>query len=43
MRFAYEHVMFEQDWARWSLAAWLARHLGQPVPARPKPQWRRAA
>lgn len=43
MRYAYEHVMFEQEWVCWSLAAWLARHLGRSVPARPKPRWRRAA
>ncbi|MFW5472687.1 hypothetical protein ACOCJ5_05195 [Knoellia sp. CPCC 206450] len=43
MRYAYEHVMFEQDWVRWSLAAWLARHTGAPTPARPRTVVRRAA
>jgi very-short-patch-repair endonuclease len=34
LRYAYEDVMFEQDWVRWSLRAWQATLAGR-VPARP--------
>lgn len=36
LRYAYEHAMFEQDWVRWSLHAWLARQAGLPVSSPPR-------
>lgn len=43
LRYAYEDTMFEQDWVRWSLLAWLANRAGTRVPARPKHVLPRAA
>lgn len=43
LRYAYEDTMFEQDWVRWSLSAWLARHTGAPAPRRPHHVLPRAA
>jgi very-short-patch-repair endonuclease len=34
LRFAYEHVMFDQDWVRWALRSWREVRAGQ-VPADP--------
>lgn len=34
LRFAYEHVMFEQDWVRWALRSWRAVRAGK-VPIDP--------
>jgi len=43
LRYAYEDVMFEQEWVRWSLLAWLAHRAGAKNPARPKHVLPRAA
>jgi len=36
LRFSYEDVMFEQDWTRWALGAWLAQDGGLAVPDPPR-------
>lgn len=36
LRFSYEDVMFEQDWTRWALGAWLAADEGRDVPLPPR-------
>jgi len=43
LRYAYEDVMFEQEWVRWSLLAWAAMAGGHAVPARPRHVLPRAA
>ena len=43
LRYAYEDVMFEQDWVRWSLLAWRALRAGTPQPKRPRHSLPRAA
>lgn len=35
LRFAYEDVMFEQDWTRWTLRSWLDVRAGRPVTTPP--------
>lgn len=42
LRFAYEDVMFEQEWTRWVLSSWLVAHRGG-TPASPPNRLRRAA
>lgn len=42
MRFAYEDVMFEQDWTRWVLRSWLVMHRGE-TPSSPPNRFRDAA
>lgn len=36
LRFSHEDVMFEQDWTRWALGAWLAQDGGLAVPSPPR-------
>ncbi|MBP6995891.1 MAG: hypothetical protein KBB39_07125 [Phycicoccus sp.] len=36
LRYAYEDVMFEQDWVRWTLMTWLCTRAGLPTPAAPR-------
>jgi very-short-patch-repair endonuclease len=36
LRYAYEDVMFEQEWVRWSLLALLAHRAGTKKPACPR-------
>lgn len=43
LRYAYEDVMFEQEWVRWSLLAWLAHHGDEALPRRPHHRLPRAA
>lgn len=43
LRYAYEDTMFEQDWVRWTLLAWLAHRAGTKIPACPKHVLPRAA
>lgn len=43
LRYAYEDVMFEQEWVRWSLMAWQALKAGRPQPKRPRHSLPRAA
>jgi hypothetical protein len=43
LRYAYEDTMFEQEWVRWSLLAWLALTVGTPQPKRPRHSLSRAA
>ena len=42
LRFAYEDVMFEQDWARWVLKSWLVTRHGR-TPSSPPHRFRDAA
>lgn len=35
MRYAYEDVMFEQDWTRWTLRSWVDVRAGRPVTTPP--------
>ncbi|KGN32196.1 hypothetical protein N802_11285 [Knoellia sinensis KCTC 19936] len=43
LRYAYEDVMFEQGWVRWSLLAWVALQSDLPQPKRPRHVLPRAA
>lgn len=43
LRYAYEDVMYEQEWVRWSLLAWLARREGRAAPQAPRHVLPRAA
>ena len=43
LRYAYEDVMFEQEWVRWTLLAWLAHRAGTKKPSCPKHVLPRAA
>lgn len=36
LRYAYEDVMFEQDWVRWTLMTWQCTRAGLPTPAAPR-------
>jgi very-short-patch-repair endonuclease len=35
LRFTWEDVMYEPEWVRWALEAWVARHDGRAVPRMP--------